>query len=85
MATQEAYNIDCMDFMKSLPDKYFDLAVVDPPYGDGSSAVNVERESLSAARAGLGQRNTRQEVSLAEIYGTGTSRRRKSILTSWLV
>lgn len=28
-----AYNIDCMDFMHSLPDKAFDLAVVDPPYG----------------------------------------------------
>ena len=28
-----AYNIDCMDLMHSLPDKAFDLAVVDPPYG----------------------------------------------------
>lgn len=27
------YNIDCMDGMKEFPDKYFDLAVVDPPYG----------------------------------------------------
>lgn len=29
-----AFNCDCMQFMKSLPDKAFDLAVVDPPYGD---------------------------------------------------
>lgn len=29
-----AYNMDCMEFMKSLPDKAFDLAVVDPPYRD---------------------------------------------------
>lgn len=28
-----AYNIDCMKYMRSIPDKYFDLAVVDPPYG----------------------------------------------------
>lgn len=28
-----AYNMDCMEYMKSLPDKAFDLAVVDPPYG----------------------------------------------------
>lgn len=28
-----AYNIDCMEYMKALPDKAFDLAVVDPPYG----------------------------------------------------
>lgn len=27
------YNMDCMDGMKEFPDKYFDLAVVDPPYG----------------------------------------------------
>ena len=29
-----AYNMDCMEGMKQYPDKYFDLAVVDPPYGD---------------------------------------------------
>ena len=29
------YNMDCMDGMKEFPDKYFDLAVVDPPYGAG--------------------------------------------------
>ena len=28
-----AYNIDCMEYMKTLPDKAFELAVVDPPYG----------------------------------------------------
>lgn len=27
------YNMDCMDGMKEFPDKYFDIAVVDPPYG----------------------------------------------------
>ena len=31
----EAYNIDCMEYMKSLPDNYFDLCVADPPYGAG--------------------------------------------------
>jgi site-specific DNA-methyltransferase (adenine-specific) len=25
--------MDCMDFMKDVPDKFYDLAVVDPPYG----------------------------------------------------
>lgn len=32
----EAYNIDCMAYMATLPDKCFDLAVVDPPYGGGA-------------------------------------------------
>lgn len=31
----EAYNMDCMELMKRYPDGYFDLAVVDPPYGGG--------------------------------------------------
>lgn len=26
-------NIDCMEYMAGLPDKAFDLAIVDPPYG----------------------------------------------------
>ena len=29
----EVYNEDCIEVMKRYPDKYFDLAVVDPPYG----------------------------------------------------
>lgn len=29
------YNMDCMQGMKEFPDKYFDLAIVDPPYGAG--------------------------------------------------
>lgn len=31
--TSESYNIDCMAYMATLPDKSFDLAIVDPPYG----------------------------------------------------
>ena len=27
------YNMDCMIGMKDIPDKYFELAIVDPPYG----------------------------------------------------
>lgn len=31
--TSEVFNEDCMVGMARYPDKYFDLAVVDPPYG----------------------------------------------------
>jgi len=34
----EVFNGDCIEGMKQYPDKYFDLAVVDPPYGIGASA-----------------------------------------------
>ena len=33
------YNMDCLEGMKEFPDGYFDLAIVDPPYGDGKSAA----------------------------------------------
>lgn len=31
------YNVDCMEAMKEIPDGYFQLAIVDPPYGIGES------------------------------------------------
>lgn len=30
---------DCMEYLRSLSDNAFDLAVVDPPYGDGGSEL----------------------------------------------
>ena len=35
MPLSEVKNIDCMEGMRDYPDKYFDLAIVDPPYGIG--------------------------------------------------
>ncbi len=32
----EILHIDCMEYMATLPDKAFDLAIVDPPYGLGN-------------------------------------------------
>jgi site-specific DNA-methyltransferase (adenine-specific) len=32
--THFAFNADCMEIMSRYPDKWFDLAVVDPPYGN---------------------------------------------------
>ena len=31
----ELLHMDCMDYMATLPDKAFDLAIIDPPYGIG--------------------------------------------------
>ena len=33
MPISEVYNMDCMEYMKNIPDKFFDLAIVDPQYG----------------------------------------------------
>lgn len=37
------YNMDCMDGMREFPDGYFELAIVDPPYG-----INVGSASMGA-------------------------------------
>jgi len=33
MSTINFHNCDNMEFMKNIPDKFYDLAIVDPPYG----------------------------------------------------
>lgn len=44
------YLADCMDYMAGLPDKAFDLAIVDPPYGikqDGHRENNRSKLAIS--------------------------------------
>ena len=36
----EITNEDCMDLLRRTPDKYYSLALVDPPYGLGKAVVN---------------------------------------------
>ena len=38
------HNCDCMEFMKGKSDNFYDLAIVDPPYGIG---VDGQRKSTS--------------------------------------
>jgi site-specific DNA-methyltransferase (adenine-specific) len=42
------FNKDCMEVMKGYQDKYFDLAIVDPPYGLGDRLVK------GGAKGGMG-------------------------------
>jgi site-specific DNA-methyltransferase (adenine-specific) len=44
------YQMDCMEFMKQIPDKYFDLAVVDPPYGIGFGKFNRTNKASNGER-----------------------------------
>lgn len=41
----ELLNIDCLEYMKTVPDKFFDLAIVDPPYGFGVN-MNMGRRKM---------------------------------------
>lgn len=56
----ELLHIDCMEYMKGLPDKAFDLAIVDPQYGigedggkqrtRGSKRTNGEKKNWDSER-----------------------------------
>lgn len=58
MSNQTLLNMDCMEYMRGLPDKAFDLACVDPPYfngpnlsgyyGKGYSSLGVKRAKYYA-------------------------------------
>ena len=41
-------NVDCMEYMKTLPDKFFDLAIVDPPYGIGMDGEIIAMSNNSS-------------------------------------
>lgn len=45
------HNMDCMDLLKATPDKFYDLAIVDPPYRDES-----ENSPTSTMRAIAGKK-----------------------------
>ena len=39
-------HIDCMEYLKTLEDNAFDLAIVDPPYGIGASKVSKKKHAI---------------------------------------
>lgn len=48
------FNVDCMEFMASVPDKYYELAIVDPPYGidvDNREDHGKKRSKKSASKS----------------------------------
>lgn len=63
MGKQIAINTDCMEYMRTLPDKAFDLAIVDPPYfsgperrgyyGNKVSAIGVHRDYPISPKWGI--------------------------------
>ncbi|WP_286237967.1 DNA-methyltransferase [Neptuniibacter halophilus] len=56
----ELLNVDCMEYMRSLEDNAFDLAIVDPPYGLGEAGKRSgTRSSKSGAQKFWGTKNTR--------------------------
>jgi site-specific DNA-methyltransferase (adenine-specific) len=50
--TSVVHNADCMDIMATYPDNYFDLAVVDPPYGIGRNGMTMGNSIFNTDKKG---------------------------------
>lgn len=50
------YNIDCIEFMKTKPDNYYDLAIVDPPYG-----INMDGGKIGGNNCGKAKDYTKKD------------------------
>lgn len=79
-------NKDCMEGMKEYPDKYFDLAIVDPPYGISAPKMdmgsNTKRKKESS---GLPSISTARRCRQGKLRGSGTLKNRSlnKMDTSW--
>ena len=68
MAKSEAYNMDCLEYMRTLPDNAFDLAVVDPPYGInigksvGGGGSHSERKIIVGAKGATSPKSTTRSM-----------------------
>lgn len=51
----ELLHIDCMEYMKGLPDNAFDLAIVDPPYLDNYAAMQNLNTDMKGKKAKVGK------------------------------
>lgn len=51
MPISEVYNMDCMEYMKDIPNAFYDLAIIDPPYGIGEDGLkNHSRGNRAKAK-----------------------------------
>lgn len=53
-----SFNMDCMEFMKDVPDKFYDLAIVDPPYGIGASKQSHSKSKIKGRKNSIVSRST---------------------------
>lgn len=51
------YNMDCMDGMREFPDKYFELAIVDPPYG-----ISYDKQAAATGGTKYGNAATAKKI-----------------------
>lgn len=65
------FNVDCMEFMKDKPDKYYDLAIVDPPYGIGADKEKftpINKTWAGKKKVGYKNKNWDNEIPSKEYF-----------------
>lgn len=58
------FNVDCMDFMKSKPNKFYDLAIVDPPY----NIVSQQKRGIGSRIDKTGKMNNWNNIKPTKEY-----------------
>lgn len=76
----EVYNMDCMEYMKSIPDKFFDLAVVDPPYGINAPNMKMGT-NLNRKRGGYNGESVAQRIKKGRL-NTGSGKLKNRALNT---
>jgi len=54
------FNMDCMDAMREFPDKFFDLALIDPPYRDSSENQPTKDMRRNGSMDSFGDKPTQE-------------------------
>lgn len=68
----EVRNIDCLEFMRTLPDKFFDLVIADPPYWSPEEQTGKIR-TAGNVQSSLNLGDKPQDVFFKELSRVSTS------------
>lgn len=63
MPVSEVYNMDCLDYMKTIPDKFFDLCIADPPYG-----INAAKMTMGSGKKKWSKANWDSDAPPQEVF-----------------
>ena len=64
MPKSEVFNVDCMEYMRTLPDKAFQLAIADPPYG-----ISIDLASMGQGTGVAPETNSRVKLNKSRMHG----------------
>lgn len=76
----EYLNMDCLEGMREYPDNYFDLAIVDPPYGDAGQTYKRSNKTRFGGRFDRYKQADDTPRGVSQTGGTWASKYGKKII-----